>query len=163
MIARVSGVKKKPTRSGRWLNTAEAEKLINAPDPATPKGVRDRAILATMLGCGLRRRELADLEIKDIARREGRWALVDIKGKHGRVRTVPLPLWVKNAIDRWLKIAHVRDGKVFRVLDRAGQAGSRGLSAPAFLQVVASYGQLNGLSVTPHDLRRYAESRTMPN
>jgi integrase/recombinase XerD len=154
MIARVSGVKKKPTRSGKWLTTAEAETLINAPDPATPKGIRDRAILATMVGCGLRRRELADLEINDIAKREGRWVLVDIKGKHGRVRTVPLPLWVKNAIDLWLKIADVRDGRVFRVLDRAGQAGLRGLSAPAFLQLVATYGQLASLSVTPHDLRR---------
>jgi hypothetical protein len=49
------------------------------------------AILAVLLGCGLRRSEVAALTFKHIQQRDGRWCIVDLVGKHGRVRTVPMP------------------------------------------------------------------------
>jgi len=73
--------------------------LLNAPDITTKKGLRDRAIIAVLLGCGLRRSEVAALTLKHIQQRDGRWCIVDLVGKHGRVRTVPMPTWVKVAID----------------------------------------------------------------
>jgi len=60
-IRRVKGVKKLGVRLGNWLTAQEARLLWQAPDPEALKGKRDRAILAVLLGCGLRRRELADL------------------------------------------------------------------------------------------------------
>ena len=60
-IRRVRGVKKIGVRLGNWLSATEARALWHCPDAATLKGKRDRAILAILLGCGLRRRELADL------------------------------------------------------------------------------------------------------
>ena len=68
----------------------------------TLKGKRDRAIIAVLLGCGLRRRELADLSFDHLQRREDRWAIVDLVGKGGHGRIVPVPEWVKQFLDEWL-------------------------------------------------------------
>lgn len=67
---RVKGARKLGVRLGNWLTTDEARRLWQAPDPDTIKGKRDRATLAILLGCGLRRRELADLEFTHIQQRE---------------------------------------------------------------------------------------------
>src|SRR5713101_4230388 len=96
----------------------QAQELLNAPDATTKKGLRDRAILAVLLGCGLRRSEVAALTLKHIQQRDGRWCIVDLVGKHGRVRTVPMPTWVKVAIDSWTSTAGLTDGRVFRPVNR---------------------------------------------
>jgi integrase len=62
------------------------------------KGLRARAVLAVLLGCGLRRSEVEAITFKHIEQRNGRWCIVDLAGKHGRVRTVPMPTWVKVAL-----------------------------------------------------------------
>jgi site-specific recombinase XerD len=98
-ITRVKGVSSKGIRLGNWLSARQAQTLLNAPDATTPKGLRDRAILAVLLGCGLRRSEVAALTMGHIQQRNGRWCIVDLVGKHGRVRTLPMPTWVKVAID----------------------------------------------------------------
>jgi site-specific recombinase XerC len=54
-IIRVKGVSSKGVRLGNWLTVRQAQTLLNTPDANTPKGIRDRAILAVLLGCGLRR------------------------------------------------------------------------------------------------------------
>jgi site-specific recombinase XerD len=54
-ITRVRGVASKGVRLGNWLTAKQAQALLNAPDATTNKGLRDRAILAVLLGCGLRR------------------------------------------------------------------------------------------------------------
>ena len=95
--------------------------MLNAPDITRPKGLRDRAILAVLLGCGLRRSEVAALTIGHIQQRDGRRCAVDLVGKHGRVRTVPMPAWVKVAIDAWTIPASITDGHVFRTVDRGGE------------------------------------------
>src|SRR3954447_18557356 len=75
--------------------TPSAASFWQTPDPETLKGKRDRAILAILLGCGLRRRELADLEFTHLQQREEHWAIVDLVGKGGHIRTVPVPEWVR--------------------------------------------------------------------
>jgi site-specific recombinase XerC len=70
-IRRVKGVKKLGVRLGNWLTAEEARRLWQAPDANTLKGKRDRAILAVLLGCGLRRRELAALEFRALAAARG--------------------------------------------------------------------------------------------
>src|SRR6202790_2691407 len=62
-IRRVKGVKKLGCRLGNWLTTDQARALWQVPDPNTLKGKRDRALLGLLLGCGLRRREAAELDI----------------------------------------------------------------------------------------------------
>src|SRR5207253_5760208 len=60
-IARVKSAKTVGIRTGNWLSARQAQSLLNAPDVATLRGLRDRAILAVLLGCGLRRSEVAAL------------------------------------------------------------------------------------------------------
>ena len=94
-IRRVKGPKKLGVRLGNWLTADEARRFWQTPDAQTLKGKRDRAILSILLGCGLRRRELADLEFTHLQQREEHWAIVDLVGKGGHIRTVPVPEWVK--------------------------------------------------------------------
>ena len=120
-IARVKGVASKGVRLGNWLSIRQAQALLNAPDASITKGLRDRAILAILLGCGLRRSEVAALTMGHIQQRDGRWCIIDLRGKHGRVRTVPMPNWVKMAMDAWAVRAGVEDGHVFRSVNRGDQ------------------------------------------
>ncbi len=91
----MKGAKKLGVRLGNWLTADEARRFWQSPTPDTLKGTRDRAILAVLLGCGLRRRELADLDFAHLQQREEHWAIVDLVGKGGHIRTVPVPEWVK--------------------------------------------------------------------
>jgi integrase len=113
-IRRVKSVKKLGIRLGNWLSASEARALWQSPDAETLKGKRDRAIIAVLLGCGLRRRELADLTFDHLQRREDHWAIVDLVGKGGHVRTVPVPDWVKQFLDEWFAAAEIANGKLFR-------------------------------------------------
>src|SRR5271167_53565 len=112
-IARVKSVKSTGIRVGNWLSQRQAQSLLNAPDITTLAGLRDRAILAVLLGCGLRRSEVAALTFTHLQQRDGRWCIVDLVGKHGRVRTAPMPAWVKVAIDAWTSASGVMDRHVF--------------------------------------------------
>jgi integrase len=153
-IEQVPGVKQQGTRAGNWLTKAQAEALINCPDPATLKGQRDRALLALLVGCGLRRGEAASLSIEHIQQRDGRWVIVDLRGKHGRIRTVPVPAWVKQAVDLWCAAAAITQDRILRALNRHARVVGATLSPQAILAVVAFYGRELGLAIKPHDLRR---------
>src|SRR5580698_1222576 len=100
-IQRVKSAKSIGVRAGNWLSLKQAQALLDAPDITIMKGLRDRAIIAVLLGCALRRSEVAALTMSHIQQRDGRWCIVDLYGKHGRVRTIPIPVWVKVAIDAW--------------------------------------------------------------
>lgn len=154
-IRRVKGVKKLGVRLGNWLTAEEARRFWQAPDPSTLKGKRDRAILAVLLGCGLRRRELADLEFTHLQQREEHWAIVDLVGKGGHIRTVPMPDWVKAIVDGWIVTARISGGKLFRCVCRAGKCWGNGVTERVVWHVVKQYAAKLGLSgLAPHDLRR---------
>lgn len=72
-IRRVKGANKLGVRVGNWLLAKEARVLWQSPDNNTLKGKRDQAILSLLLACGLRRGELAELEVNDIQRRDDHW------------------------------------------------------------------------------------------
>src|SRR6516164_5576842 len=93
-IRRVKGVKKLGMKLGNWLTAEQGQALWQAPDREQMKGKRDRALLALLLACGLRRHGLATLSFGLLRQREGHWAIVDLRGKAGHVRTIPVPTWV---------------------------------------------------------------------
>jgi site-specific recombinase XerD len=148
-IRDVRGAKIEGTRTGNWLTKRQAEALINHPDPATLKGQRDRAMLALMIGCGLRREEVARLRFEDVRQREGRWVIVDLRGKHGRVRSIPMPGWAKAAIDQWASAAEISTGPVFRGVNKGDRLTGESLTSQGVWRCVAKYSD-----VAPHDLRR---------
>ena len=154
-IRRVKGVKKLGVRLGNWLTAEEGRRLLQAPDAETLKGKRDRAILAVLLGCGLRRRELADLDFRLLQRREDHWAIIDLVGKGGHIRTVPVPEWVKATVDMWTTAAGLSEGQVFRCVCRAGKHWGDGVTERLVWHVVKQYAAQLGLAgLAPHDLRR---------
>ncbi len=74
-ILRVKSAKSRGVRVGNWLSLQQAQILLGTPDVNTIKGLRDRAILAVLLGCGLRRSEVAALTVGHIQQRDGRWCI----------------------------------------------------------------------------------------
>ena len=125
------------------------------PDPNTLKGKRDRAMLAVLLGCGLRRRELADLDFRHLQQREDHWAIVDLVGKGGHIRTVPVPEWVKTTVDEWIRAAELTAGRRFRCVCRAGKWWGDGVTERVVWHVVKFYAARVGFArLAPHDLRR---------
>ena len=86
-IRRVKGARRLGVRLGNWLTAEQARTLWQLPNAETVKGKRDRAILSILLGCGLRRRELAELTFDHLQQREDHWAVVDLIGKAGHMRT----------------------------------------------------------------------------
>ena len=94
-IRRVQGVKQLGSRLGNWLSSDQAKLLLEKADGEDLRSIRDLAMMSVLLGCGLRRAELSALEVEDIEVRQGHWAIVDLIGKGSRVRTVPMPMWVK--------------------------------------------------------------------
>ena len=152
---RVKGARKLGVRLGNWLTADEARRLWQSPRLETLKGKRDRALLAVLLGCGLRRRELAELTLDLLQRREDHWAIVDLVGKGGHIRTVPVPDWVKQTLDDWLVAAGIVTGRVFRCVCRAGTTWGDGMTERVVWHVVKEYAaKLNLTRLAPHDLRR---------
>jgi integrase len=154
-ISRVKNAKCVGIRVGNWLSARQAQTLLNTPDITTLRGLRDRAILAVLMGCGLRRSEVAALTFVHVEQRDGRWCIVDLVGKHGRVRTTPVPSWVKVAVDAWTSAGDVADACVFRPVNRADRIIGQRLGEKVVWQMVQQCADIVGIpGLAPHDLRR---------
>jgi site-specific recombinase XerD len=154
-IKAVKGVRREGTRTGNWLVKQQAQKMLNAPDIRTLKGLRDRAIFALLIGCGLRRAEAVNLTFSHIQQRDGRWVLVDLIGKRNKVRSVPMPAWTKQAIDDYASVADIAEEIVFRPINRGGHMTRERMTEQAIYNIVVEYAE--GLAfgkLAPHDLRR---------
>jgi integrase len=154
-LAGVPNLSQKGTRLGNWLTRDQAKKLLTVPDRSKIKGKRDYVILALLLGCALRRQELASLDVDGIQMREGRWVLPDLRGKGGRVRTVAIPIWVKHGIDAWMVAAKIEDGRLLRPLSKSGKLIGDELGDWAVWSVVEQSAKEIGIEhFGAHDLRR---------
>jgi site-specific recombinase XerD len=151
----VPNVRQQGTRLGNWLTKDQAKELLAVPDRSTMKGKRDYAILALLVGCALRRNELAMLDVETIQLREGRWVLADLCGKGRRIRTVAVPMWVKQGINAWMTSAGVEDGRLLRRVTKSGKPKGEGLSDWAVWSVVEQAAKEIGVErFGAHDLRR---------
>jgi site-specific recombinase XerD len=154
-IRAVKGAQQEGRRTGNWLTREEAQSWLGAPDKRTLRGRRDRALLAVLIGCGLRRSEAAGLTFEHVQQRDGRWVLVDLIGKRDKVRSVPMPNWAKAAIDEWSKASGVYEGLVFRAVNKGDRVVGDGITPQAIYNIIVGYaGELKKKGVAPHDLRR---------
>jgi site-specific recombinase XerD len=154
-ISRVKGVKQLGFRSGNWLSAEQSSQVLKHARGDSMRAKRDYAMLAMLFGCGFRRSELVGLELDEIQMRQGHWAVVDLIGKGGHIRTVPIPNWVKAALDQWTRAAGVCEGKIFRAVAGRGKVWGSGLSQNVVWYVVRTCCERAGLEhIAPHDLRR---------
>jgi site-specific recombinase XerD len=154
-ISRVKGVKQLGFRSGNWLSAEQSSEVLKHSCGDSMRAKRDYAMLAMLFGCGFRRSELVGLELDDIQMRQGHWAVVDLIGKGGHIRTMPIPNWVKAALDQWTQSAGVSEGKIFRAVAGQGKVWGSGISQNVVWYVVRACCERAGLEhIAPHDLRR---------
>ncbi len=163
-MRRVKGVKKVGVRLGNWLTAEQGNALWQAPDRERLKGKRDRALLALLLACGLRRHEAVALTLDHLQQREVHWAIVDLVVKGGHIRTVPVPDGVRSELDDWLSTAAIDRGRLFRRVNKAGRTWGDGMPVKAVWHIMKESARNIGVTkLALHDLRRYAESRIMRN
>jgi integrase len=151
----IPNVRQQGTRLGNWLTREQAKELLAVPDRSTLKGKRDYVIIALLVGCALRRRELASLNIGDIQLRDGRWVIIDLRGKGGRIRTVAVPIWVKQGIEVWMAAAKIDKGRLLRPLSKSAKILGEELGDWAIWSVVEQSSKQIGIEhFGAHDLRR---------
>jgi site-specific recombinase XerD len=145
-ILKIRGPARNQRRTGKWLTVDQAEKLIQTPPAETVRGRRDRAIIGTFIGTGIRCEELVCIKADQVQQRDGRWVIVDLVGKGNKLRTVPVPNWCKVLID-------AQDDRPFLCTD--DMLFGRALSRSAIRDLVTKHAYAAGLGkLGPHDLRR---------
>jgi integrase len=154
-IRRVKGVRRIGVRLGNWLTPEQGRRLLECTASSTMRELRDHAMIAMLIGCGLRRAELLALRLEWIQQREEHWVIADLVGKAGHVRTVPMPTWVKAAVDTWTAAAVITEGPVFRAINKAGRVWGGGMLPKVLWDVVRAAAARAGIDkLAPHDLRR---------
>jgi integrase len=149
-----------PDSAGRWLTLEQVERLLKLPDRTTYSGLRDSALLALMVGCGLRRRQVAALRWSSCQRIHGTAFLVDVLGLDRRQRRVPVPAWTKDAVDAWgaawsplpASAATRNLSRIHRPRDPSKVMG--GLGEHGIWRIVHAYLRRLGVDLAPNDLRR---------
>ena len=150
-IRRVKGVRRIGVRVGNWLTAEQGKRLLASVDRGSLRGKRNYAMLAVLIGCGLRRGELLGLRVDSIQLREEHWVIADLLGKAGHIRTVPVPRWVKDAIDEWKEVSGITEGALFRSIHRTERVWGTGMTAKVLWEIVRAAASR---TVAPHDLRR---------
>jgi integrase len=154
-IGRVKGAKRLGVRIGNWLTVDQSKTLLAEPRGDSVRGKRDRAILALLIGCGLRRAELVGLGLEDFQVREEHWVIADLIGKGKHIRTVPVPVRAKRAVDGWTDAAKISAGALFRRVGRLGKIWGAGLTPKAIWRIVKAAAKRADIkNLAPHDLRR---------
>jgi integrase len=154
-IRRVKGVRRLGVRVGNWLTAEQGKRFLDATSADTLRSKRNRAMLSLLIGCGLRRAELLGLTMQSIQLREEHWVIADLVGKGGHIRTVPIPRWVKKALDVWTEAAQITQGRMFRSINMAGRIWVDGMTPKVLWEVVKDAAARAGIDkLAPHDLRR---------
>ena len=141
----------KPSRLPDVISREDAARLLDQPFPQTPAGMRDRAILEVLYGCGLRASELCGLDLRAVLLDEG---LLRVFGKGSKERVVPVLGTASRALEAYLDRG--RGGLVGRVSCQAVFLNARGgrISRQSVHAIVETYGRVAGIrGLHPHTLR----------
>lgn len=137
----------------RFLSLDEVDRLLSAPDIATPIGLRDRALIELLYATGLRVSELISLRLPDVRLGEG---YVQCTGKGGKARIVPMGEAAAGWVSRYLAearptLTHRRDSPWLFVNAKRGH----GLTRSGFWRILKAYGRQAAITapLSPHVLR----------
>ena len=158
--ASVEGVGAPGRSVGRWLSKGQAEAFLTALPRQTLAEKRDFALVAIALSSGLRRAEIASLEVSHLQEVEGRPVVLGIVGKRNKVRDVPITPWALGAVREWLEAAGIEEGTIFRPVNKGGRVTGSSMTPEAIRQSVErATDRANGAGaniprLACHDLRR---------
>ena len=148
-------------RHKTWLEQEEVQELLTNLNSEKMSILRDRALIAVMTGCGLRRFEVSDLKITQMKQLQKRWVFADIKGKGDRYRTVAIPEYAMKCLEEWLDISKtaVKTDRVFFSIRKNGDIGNTMITPQGIRDIVARHSKnILDKQILPHDLRRtYAQ------
>lgn len=102
-IGAIKSAKQLGIRGGQWLTKQQVVDLLASIDRSTLIGKRDAALIALLIGCGLRRAEATGLHVEQIVFRDGHVILENVRGKGNRVRTVRVPAWAWRFVREWME------------------------------------------------------------
>lgn len=144
-----------PQRLPNVVSVDDIDRLMSQPFPDDPAGLRDRAMLEVLYGCGLRVSELTGLDVADLSLAEG---FMRVLGKGGKERMVPIAGMAGHALRAYLEHGRglLRPHGSIRAADQpAVFLSTRGnrLSRQAVFMFVRTYGGRVGLELHPHTLR----------
>jgi integrase/recombinase XerD len=137
---------KRTPRFPKTLSEADVEALLATPDPATPLGLRDRAMLETLYATGLRVSELVGLKTFEVNLDAN---VVRVMGKGSKERLVPLGEEAADWISRFLKVRNQKSDALFPT------ARGSAMTRQAFWHLIRRYGAraIPGKKLSPHVLR----------
>lgn len=115
-IQAIRSRKYKGIKTGNWLTLDQVRTMLQLPDRTSIKGARDAAVLALLIGCGLRRQEACDLDVVRIGYRVNHMVISNLNGKGNRVRTLQVPDWAAKDIQNWISRSGITNGKLLRSL-----------------------------------------------
>lgn len=145
----------KPSQAaGREIKQGEKLAIIQAckADPS-PAGVRDAALFGVGVFGGLRRAELAGLQLEDYDQDNG--VITVNKGKGNKTRTVHVAPGVDDALADWLHVRGGAAGPLFLAINKGGRILQDGISDAAIYNTLAKRAMAAGVKkFSPHDLRR---------
>jgi integrase/recombinase XerD len=143
---------KQPLRFVHTLSESQVEALLNAPDTATPLGLRERTMLELMYASGLRVSELVALKLVELSLNDG---VLRVTGKGSKTRLVPFGEQARHWLERYLKDARgvILDGQVDDALFVTGRGGA--MTRQMFWVVIKKHAARAGITapLSPHTLR----------
>jgi len=151
----ITSISGKRTSAGRSLKAAEITRLFKTCQKnSTVQGVRDAAMLALLAYGGLRRSEVAGLNLDDYTRRSGKVKVREGKGQ--RQRELVLPTEARGYLRQWLQCRGAMPGPLFCQLAKPGDViPGQGLNAHGVYAMLKRRSREAGIApCTPHDLRR---------
>jgi integrase/recombinase XerD len=151
-IINVKSVRGDSKPSGRALSIEEKVRLISVCADQTVIGTRDLCIISLMLGCGLRRSEVANLDLSDYDREEG---ILTVRGKGRTIREIPIPEPTIAALEDWISLRGNSFEPLFMSVYRGGKFRYRRLIPDSVAAVIYKRAEQAGMpDITCHDLRR---------
>ncbi|HZT30462.1 MAG TPA: site-specific tyrosine recombinase XerD [Bryobacteraceae bacterium] len=136
----------------KFLNSGQIDRLLQAPDPLRPTGLRDRAMLELLYATGLRVSELCRVNVSDLNAEMG---VLRATGKGNKQRLIPVGKSALAAVRAWVADGRpcLLRGRPSRYLFVTARGGC--LTRQAFWKLLAGYGRTAGIfhDLTPHVIR----------
>lgn len=149
--------------TGCSLTTRQCRQLLKVCEDGSLRGIRDRALLAVMMGCGLRRAEITGLNVTDWNEKDRTFTFV---GKGNKQRKVFLPPTMLDPFKRWMNIRGFDEGAIFPAIYKGNGEHEffkiRNMLPSSINRIVQRRAKQAKIpDISPHDLRRTFATRML--